>query len=1176
MCRDKRWAFILSVCIVALLHISPHSFVFAQGSSLELTKSIENALTEVDSGQAFVYVLRYRCVGITSNCLNASVTDILPPELSYAAADVQMFGTIHTTSTNYNPATGTATWTFVNPLLGGSTGELRLVVRFPPGITPDGTIATNQATISDTSSNPNVVPSNPVTIVARAQNRLTVNKVLVSGGSLDTNTVYRIDLCRPVGSINGQLNMTGITMTDPLPTGATFVSTDGGGVYNPVTQTITWTLPDYDVTTSPRCISRTVTVRYDTANGFTAGTSVTNPVSVTGTPVGQLPITLTGSVTHILTGPTPGTEFGKSADVTEALIGQLVRYGFLVRNTGSVPLDDYVITDVIPAAHNVTAIHTGQQASVALPMAIRYQTNLNAVYQAVPGSPFTSPQTIAVSALGLLPGEYITVLQWDYGDTQPLPVGFMGPFAINQRAGFTAAVLAVDRSGNPVNFGQVIINVGNLVFTHGGSTFTRSDDHRVTVIIPAARPIITKSVLSTTPINPEETIQYRLEVSNATGANFDLVNPVITDLLDDNVEFVSWSFDAFTSGSPPPTAPTPSFEQIDNYNGTGRTLLRWSWIGAEAYTFLPGEAVRLEYVVRSLPGTPPGVATIVNRGYVVAWDASVPQVTCLQPMTDSNDLNSNGSTADQICASNEVQVGVNSLAAMQSIKYARGDLDTDWRRFPESAIITTGGTVEYRLVMENVGNIGVTDLVIIDILPFVGDTGVIYTTPRNSIWRPTLVAPITPPPGVTVFYSTEGNPCRPEVVPGGPVGCSPPNWSTAPPADLTTVQALRFEACCAIPPLGSFELTWAMQAPLNILAGQSAWNSFAFVARRQDTGQVLLPTEPLSVGTTLAVQPLNGTKTLTYGTPPDITYRMVWLNSSNFAPVNARIFDVLPPGTSFVWGSILCETRGVSFTQRCLYDEPNNRILWEGIVGADPGSTSLEDSNNGVIISFMLNVSPFFQTITNQAGSVVDTDNDGDFDDEPPNVGNRPSNPITWERRVFEPARVITSDDLVLTKSVTPFNAMPGEIATWTIGLTNIGDVPALNVEISDEIAATMEILSVSSTSGTVTVNGQMITVRQLVLNPDQSIVVTAIVRVRNDVQPPIIINNTVTTEVGGRLLASSEANILRVTMLPSTGQSHWSVWRAQAVNTLLAAVVLALLRALILTAAGLRRAHNR
>jgi hypothetical protein len=71
------------------------------------------------------------------------ITDPLPPELEYRG----FAGTSDIDSVDYDSATHTLTIIFVDPLESGKTGDLMIHARFIPGTTPDGTVATNQATI---------------------------------------------------------------------------------------------------------------------------------------------------------------------------------------------------------------------------------------------------------------------------------------------------------------------------------------------------------------------------------------------------------------------------------------------------------------------------------------------------------------------------------------------------------------------------------------------------------------------------------------------------------------------------------------------------------------------------------------------------------------------------------------------------------------------------------------------------------------------------------------------------------------------------------------------------------------------------------------------------------------------------------------------------------------------
>ena len=105
------------------------------------------------------------------------------------------------------------------------------------------------------------------------------------------------------------------------------------------------------------------------------------------------------------------------------------------------------------------------------------------------------------------------------------------------------------------------------------------------------------------------------------------------------------------------------------------------------------------------------------------------------------------------------------------------------------------------------------------------------------------------------------NPCRSAegIEPTGPVGCSAPNWTTIPPSDITTVQSIKFDyGANLLNPGDSLELEWAMRTPVNVLTtigavpDSIAWNSFAYIATREDNGVSLLPSEPIKTGISIA------------------------------------------------------------------------------------------------------------------------------------------------------------------------------------------------------------------------------------------------------------------------------------------------------------------------------------
>ena len=149
---------------------------------------------------------------------------------------------------------------------------------------------------------------------------------------------------------------------------------------------------------------------------------------------------------------------------------------------------------------------------------------------------------------------------------------------------------------------------------------------------------------------------------------------------------------------------------------------------------------------------------------------------------------------------------------------------------------------------------------IIDIFPHPGDTEILNpNVPRGSEFRPVLSAPISVPAGFTVEYTTATNPCRDELAGPSdptpfPTGCTPPGWSTTPPADLSTVTGVRIDyGSTTINQGEQFCLEWSMTVPEGAAIDDLAFNSFSFLATNASTGAPLLPAEPIKVG--LAVSP---------------------------------------------------------------------------------------------------------------------------------------------------------------------------------------------------------------------------------------------------------------------------------------------------------------------------------
>ncbi|MBP7829703.1 MAG: hypothetical protein KA248_07280, partial [Kiritimatiellae bacterium] len=814
------------LALAALLGLARVHGAFAD---VEVTKSIKGGLTQVNSGVQFTYVLSYRAASTTTNFYGAYLTDVIPPEVQYISA----IGTPHTSNIVYTSSTRTLRVNFINPLPAGSTGEIEINVRFPNATTADGTVATNRATAQADNSPP--YESNPVEIMATASNRATASKTLAGSIPLDQNVNYTVSLNN--GTANGALAITNITMTDILPPGAVFVAATGGGIYDSNTHTVVWTQSSLGQAT----LSRVITMRFPSPP-FSVGSRVTNRVEITGTPLGKTPTNWSASRVNTIVSPTTAATFTKS--VTEARYvyeGKVVNktFNIAVNNSGNTPITNVVVTDEIKPEFSVTRFNTGNfngtPAGEREGIDVFYQTTLSGGWLAAPGNPYSglANTVILASSLGLAPGEYITALQWNYGE---LPVNYSVA-----NLSYQTDVMTTDRDGNPVVAGDVLTNRADLAYYSFLGPSNRSST--VTLNVLSARPVVqlTKAMTNAVPVKDSDTLTFRLTLANRTEAAAALESPVIADLLVDYLTYVPGSW---WVQSGPPGLPAPVFTESPNYNGTGRTLLKWDWTG---YDLPTNRSIEVRFRAQLAPGTLYGGKT--NEISLVDWaNPSVDTNTTLYGR-DVYDLNGDGSTNDNIYFQ-RLGYSISAIAAMDSVKWVKGELDADWNKYPASGRTVPGGLADYRMTIKNIGNVPIREIEVIDILPCLGDTGVIDLSPRDTEWRPSLAAPISAPPGVTVYYSEESDPYRPDFVPSGPPGSDEPYWSTNPPADFTRTRSVKFDfGAQIVQPNEELEFGWPMRAPVGAPTdGEIAWNSFGYVGTRTDTGGTLLPSEPIKVG----------------------------------------------------------------------------------------------------------------------------------------------------------------------------------------------------------------------------------------------------------------------------------------------------------------------------------------
>jgi len=631
-------------------------FTPVKAEGLEVTKFIDEDLTEIDSGRIFTYRFTYQCsVSGTGDCTGAKITDALPDVLD---DPVEIIDSPDVQSHSYDSGTKTITWDF-GTLAAGSTGEVRARVRFTAGATADGTVATNEATGTSTGFPDNT--SDPVSITANAVPNHDTTKTMVSGGALDYETRFRIRV-ELVGGTTGNLYLQNVNLNDVLPAGITFVSASDGGTYDSGTHTVTW--PAFDL--NGVRADRYVTVIFPSSE-FSEGVDYTNSASITGTPVGTAADSYSDSYDLVfqLEPANPDISPYKSSNAYggKASVGQEVRYYLRARNTGNVPLDPFSFEDVIPVEINATRIRVDTGVTGY------YQTNADSSWTQVPGTPHTSDRTVNVygSGINLPSDEYITAFRWVYDDGLPIA------YSRSSDNRFYGRILAVDRNGNAVNEDDVIQNTVTYSYNDAdGNPVTEEASRNVTVTAPRAIPRVRKALTtdSDSTVNPGDTVKYHLYAQNDYRAMLDINGYTMYDLIDNAYEYVGYTVDS--------SDPAPTMTLTPNYNGTGKTRIAWTYTDAMPPNSSWG--VVLELKVKD--GTPQG--SIGNSAVVIPTDMTgVILNNCQSRPADTDDLDGDSDTAELVCSSSITNIDVRTTAIMKSIKWVKGQKDTDWSKSPD-------------------------------------------------------------------------------------------------------------------------------------------------------------------------------------------------------------------------------------------------------------------------------------------------------------------------------------------------------------------------------------------------------------------------------------------------------------------------------------------------------------
>ncbi|MEM7387540.1 MAG: hypothetical protein AAF514_21600, partial [Verrucomicrobiota bacterium] len=254
----------------------------------------------------------------------------------------------------------------------------------------------------------------------------------------------------------------------------------------------------------------------------------------------------------------------------------------------------------------------------------------------------------------------------------------------------------------------------------------------------SSQPPITAEDPAATPpvIQHSRDMVYRIDVHNYIHSTYNAVDPILTDLLPEGMDYdpsSNWWRVQVTAKNPVypdsylgdnPNCLAPSFSASPNWNGTGRTLLKWEFPGCTLHG-VSGTADHLavDYsatlVNPMISGDNIENRFAVSAGDLTNWILDRDQDGCYNSNEeDWEDHDGDGLTIaeSEFCYSYTRGYTFPSIMDLQATKWVQGKLDSEFSRFPLFGDTDLSGNGTFVFEIKNTGTVPISQLEILDIL----------------------------------------------------------------------------------------------------------------------------------------------------------------------------------------------------------------------------------------------------------------------------------------------------------------------------------------------------------------------------------------------------------------------------------------------------------------------------
>ncbi len=853
----SRFALALTAALALLVGLLNPAAAFAANDSM-LATALTAKNSTVYSGDALVYEAQLSCSD------PAECTDVT---LHFTKPDAVKAGVKGVVTKPYAPGVTSVTTNddgTIDIVYSATAAGLvsQLTVSWP---TENYSTPPGDQTTTMTVSQPGVPDvTRTATIKLEADSTLTLTKTGAATTQPDQNYTYTMyvgyDYPDRGNPEHGVLSMTNVTLTDPLPAEAAYVSSNGGGVYDPATHTVTWHFAALGNSDNAQ-----VTVTYPAPVDGGESTYV-NTATAMGTPLGSKDsqtVSSSSPVTVRVDAPDYNTSSSKIG--TPLVSDQVQHWELRSTNYGNTNAD-ITMTDSIPDGLDVTSVDGGY-----------YSFNV---------------KTGSTIELHYADGSSSGVLPFD-GSSIPVPSG--GPRLTSVTATFkqvdvgAAVSLYIYDVGDWSVIGDDTTIKNCATFSTAGADDEKQECATIEVSpVDLPSPSVSKAA-DQGAVGPGGTISWTISVMNRDGSPTALM-PVLYDSIPNQVAFVPGSFRADADNDTYCPAASEFTEDV---------LPEWNQTHGTPFTTGPRNTVRWTYtgdkgIIVPMYGTPcnyqydttvnPGVASGVYGGdsLVPSYKGNLVQIfdrdvrIPASPWAWDNDLYDGDGDGDttEWAVRYGADFAVADTAAAWIEKKVAGDQDNGhWFDSAEKkgmkdevGTSTPGGTVSYQVRLGNLGNRDLKNLVAYDLLPQPGNHGVTngryaQNPPgKGNEWTPTMTGPIAnpSPDSLTITYSVKADPCRPEMDNSDEHSASfscngqqDSSWQTADQVtDWSQIRSVRFDFGSKVFSGGEFvDLEWTMATPTTladgspILGGERTWNRIALDSVQAGDGSPMLAAE---------------------------------------------------------------------------------------------------------------------------------------------------------------------------------------------------------------------------------------------------------------------------------------------------------------------------------------------